>query len=620
MTHSPAPLTILQNLAFADDSSTARPLYLDAHSAPSTRVTGRTVAHVSAGETLSLASYFNAFAAGYWAHWTVVREVTLEVATTGRGTITVMRSDAAGAASVVDSHPISGASTSHFELSLTGFESGGWYWFDVAADDDVEITAASWQTAQAPVTAGLLSIAVTTFNKPDYCVRTLEALAENHALLAAVDKIFIIDQGDKKVADEQAFPAVAAALGEHLEIIDQANLGGSGGFSRGMVETLKREDSAFVMLLDDDVEVEPEGILRAVQFARLCASPTIVGGHMLDLNNKTVLHAFSEIVDRNRFMWGSPDPSQERHDFAEESLRDTPWLHARQDGDYNGWWMCLIPTTVLRTVGLSLPLFIKWDDSEYGLRAADAGFPTVSLPGAALWHISWLDKDDSLDWQAYFHARNRLIAALLHSPAPRGGTLLSEYRKQDLKHLLSMQYYTVTLRHQAFRDVLDGPAGLHAAMPTKLGEVRRSAAAFAETKVYPHDEAPAANEGERSYPPDEKRGPRGRALLLFIGKETLRHWFTSPRQKDVDAPQVRLSKRDATWWRVPGFDSALVDTGDGTGSSWYTRDRARFRGLWRESMRLNRALEKNWDRLRDQYRAAAPEITSVDEWEKTFRR
>ena len=40
-----------------------------------------------------------------------------------------------------------------------------------------------------------------------------------------------------------------------------------------------------------------------------------------------------------------------------------------------------------------------------------------------------------MDWQAYFHERNRLIAALLHSPFPKGGRILREsvqYRREAL--------------------------------------------------------------------------------------------------------------------------------------------------------------------------------------------
>ena len=174
-----------------------------------------------------------------------------------------------------------------------------------------------------------------------------------------------------------------------------------------------------------------------------------------------------------------------RHDFAQRNLRDTPWMHRRMDVDYNGWWMCLIPTEVIREIGLSLPVFIKWDDAEYGVRAKAAGFTTVSLPGAAVWHVSWIDKDDLVGWQSYFHARNRFIYALLHSPYEFGGGLVENSIKLDVKHNISMQYYTVQGRIEAMKDLLRGPAGLHDMLPTKLPEIRAMAQQFSEAQFKP---------------------------------------------------------------------------------------------------------------------------------------
>ena len=74
---------------------------------------------------------------------------------------------------------------------------------------------------------------------------------------------------------------------------------------------------------------------------------------------------------------------------------------------------------IVREIGLAIPVFIKWDDAEYALRARAAGYPTVSMPGVAAWHVPWLDKNDAQDWQAYYHLRNRVVTALLHSPLRR---------------------------------------------------------------------------------------------------------------------------------------------------------------------------------------------------------
>ncbi len=66
---------------------------------------------------------------------------------------------------------------------------------------------------------------------------------------------------------------------------------------------------------------------------------------MFDLYNRTVLHTFGEVVNPYRFQPSLP--SEEMilgHDFLSSNLRQTSWLHRRCDVDYNGWWMCLIPT------------------------------------------------------------------------------------------------------------------------------------------------------------------------------------------------------------------------------------------------------------------------------------
>ena len=162
-----------------------------------------------------------------------------------------------------------------------------------------------------------------------------------------------------------------AALGDQLSVIHQANLGGSGGFSRSMYETTYNEGSRYVLLLDDDVLVEPEGMLRA-RPSPICAArrPSSVG-HMINMYVRSLLHAYGETVNRFRFFWGPAPNSKHGHDFAMNPLRATRWLHRRIDVDYNGWWMCLIPTDVIREIGMSLPIFIKWDDAEFGLRARE---------------------------------------------------------------------------------------------------------------------------------------------------------------------------------------------------------------------------------------------------------
>ena len=103
---------------------------------------------------------------------------------------------------------------------------------------------------------------------------------------------------------------------------------------------------------------------------------------MFNIYNRSQLHSFGEIVQPWRFWWQTRLDGYAQWDFGARNLRSARWLHRRADVDFNGWFSCLIPRVVLEQIGLSLPLFLKWDDSEFGLRAKEAGFPTVSLPGS----------------------------------------------------------------------------------------------------------------------------------------------------------------------------------------------------------------------------------------------
>ncbi|MEV8218920.1 glycosyltransferase [Microbacterium sp. NPDC077391] len=629
---------VLQNVVFPlDRDPDLLPLYADpdtwsvideepvrvSNRAHLGNILGRHRARIVAGRRVSLGTYFNAFPASYWQHWTGVREVRLTVRTSGPATVLVYRSNGQGVRQRIDTREVTGDAVTSFDLSLTEYSDGGWIWFDVVADEKHAILeGAQWTTEQEPARRGKASLGITTYNKPDYCVDTLKALAASPDALEFVDRIFLIDQGTQLVAEQDGYDDVAAELGETLQVIRQGNLGGSGGFARSMHETLQRPESDFVQLLDDDVRLEPESLRRSIVFARYATTPVLVGGHMFDLLDRPKLHGWAEVVDEHPFMWRNLYQEKMPHDFGVANLRQSPLLHTRMDADYNGWWMCLIPLDAIRKVGLSLPAFIKWDDAEFCLRAGEAGFPTVSLPGVALWHVSWVNKDDTIDWQAYFHARNRIVAGLLHSNAPRGGRLLKHSLRVDLKHLMMMQYYPVALRARALRDVLSGPAHMRQNLATAMPAARKLAAEFPETVVHRDPSRVLhSRKGRQVYKrlkQHEYDSPSGLRLRWFTLRTLVAHWLHTPDPANVTQPEVEFGKGDAHWWRVPRFDSALVSSADGSGKNVYTRDRAQYRRMLTESVKLHRRLRRNWPKLQAEYRAALPQLVSDDSWRRIF--
>lgn len=608
----------LNNAAIRQSTATGRGIHPD-------QIESRTALRVRSGERLSFGTYFNGFPASYWRRWTVVDAVRLTIEVVGRGaTVIVYKSMANGRSQRVDAATTESAAggTFSFDLTLKPFVDGGWYWYDVVAgDDDALVRSAEW-TAEVPADRaahGTVDVAITTMNRPDFCAKLLGQMADDEDLRPYLDTVFVMEQGTDKVADSEYFPQVAGELGERLRIIEQGNLGGSGGYARGQLESVRKGTATYALMMDDDVVCEPEGIIRQVTFGDLARRPTIVGGHMFSLYSRSRLHSFGEIVQPWRFWWQTPLDGYSDWDLSARNIRSARWLHKRVDVDFNGWFSCLIPRVVLEEIGLSLPLFIKWDDSEFGLRAKEAGFPTVTFPGAAVWHVPWGDKNDALDWQAYFHVRNRFVAALLHSTYPRGGRMIRENLNHTIAHLVSMQYSTVAIRQLALEDVLAGPERLHELLPTRLAEVNAYRKQFTDAQLHvdPDDFAPV----RRTKPPRKGRDivevPGRLAQLITAGLAPIRH-LKGTRELSRSHPEVEIRAMDAKWWRLASYDSAVVSMNDGTSAALYQRDPERYRQQLKQTLEMHERLRREWPRLAAEYRAKLGDITSPEAWERTF--
>ncbi len=571
---------------------------------------------------LTFGTYFNAFPASYWRRWTDLDTVKLVVSASGHGTVFVYRSTAKGHVQRADAAVVSAADpqTVEFELPLKPFIDGGWYWFDIeGGDKELVLHSAEWGFETDRAERGTVSLGITTYNRPDFCLDQLVKLVAQPAVLDILDEVIVVDQGNQKVCDHELYAQVAADLGPRLRLIEQGNLGGSGGFSRAMDEAASKGSADYVLLLDDDVVCEPEGILRAVAFADLVKQPTIVGGQMFSLYDRTVMHAYGETVAKWRWFWGPAPKTRHGHNFAKRSLRSTKWLHRRVDVDYNGWWMCLIPTQVIREIGLSLPMFIKWDDAEFGLRAGEAGYPTVTMPGVAVWHVPWHEKDDTIDWQAYFHRRNRIVTALLHSPYERGGRLVRESFETQVKHLLSMQYGPAEMGLMAIQDILEGPERMHRDLRLRLGELNTLRKDYDDSIAKPDlDMFPRAR---RKKPP--RKGKLHTAPTSLIGRATTVvtggvRQVLPVRGLAMKHPEVNIAHVDLKWWLLAQFDSALVSSADGTSAAWYKRRPEKFRDLVSRSLTLHTQLAKEWPQLAQQYKDALPELSSPKTWHETF--
>jgi galactofuranosylgalactofuranosylrhamnosyl-N-acetylglucosaminyl-diphospho-decaprenol beta-1,5/1,6-galactofuranosyltransferase len=559
------------------------------------------------GAVVTTSTYFGVLPASYFQRWTNVTSVRLTLAyeASGGARISLCASDFHGNNRTLDSVEVDGTGTAAFTAHLDAFVDGGSLWMEAAAiGGSLTIADLTW-TAPGPEAIRPAALIICTFDRPQACTATVRAIADDDTVLDGIDAVYVIDQGSDPVLNQPAFGEVAAELGDKCVYLQQPNLGGSGGFSRGLFEVSRITDHANVILMDDDITCEPETVLRINAFANLAATPSIVGAQMLFQKNPRFLLASAEMADLATLRPGR---------WAVHGLHYADMVTERQtrrvDGTYTGWWTCLIPAEFIAAAGLPLPYFIKWDDIEYSLRALAAGFPVVTLPNAAVWHADfhWKDGDD---WVRYFDIRNSLITAALRDQV-NVKVAAKTLRWEIATYLVSMQYGRAHTVIQAIEDFLEGPSVLDDGGAAAMTRIRELRSKYFETVVHPA--VRTAELTGSTNPAMKPTDHRRKRLAQLMAKRLLSH-FTGR----LHPGPVTITAADASWWHVSRFNYAVITDASQTGVRIRRHDKQALISLTRHALRTLRRFRAQAPAAQERYRAASSQLASRENWRRLFQ-
>lgn len=614
---TPARITAQRGLFFGPTPRVPEDLYSRVERGIARR--GRAQVELTPGSAVSTNTYFGRFHATYWQRWTDVPDVEVELVVSGTGRVRLMASDTNKVWRIVDAYEADDAGAVPVRLrgAIDRFLDGGGMWLEITTETgELTVSDVRWTVATTrPVPP--TDVVICTFNRVDDCLNTLTALAGDPDALSTVGRVQVVDQGTDPLESRERFVEVSAALGERLRYVRQPNLGGAGGFTRGLFDATAGapEEHSDVLLMDDDVLLEPEILVRLTAFAASTRHPTIVGGQMLNLLHPAHLHISAERADPEDLKVGIPMEGalKEAYLLGFDQFELPINQERRVDTEYNGWWSCLIPAEIVRAIGYPLPLFFQWDDIEFGYRARAHGFPTVALPGAGVWHadFGWKDWDE---WHRYFNFRNGLITAALHTGfsttriVRRVGLLLSQY-------LVSMHYGLAATLLQAVEDFLEGPEILRDGSAAAAAEIRRIRAAYPETVVHPMSELPQHAPDFRAV--DVVRDPvhgTGPGSEVLTWAKRLAHLLAdrAPRESGF------VPAGDAAWWHVSTFRRAVVADMGETGFRVRTRDRARALELARRGARVLRRVRDEGPGVARRYADARAQLTSRANWARLY--
>jgi len=403
---------------------------------------------LSKGAKISSNTFFNSFYESYWNKFTSLDELQLVLQFKGRLRIDIFRDTGNSGCHKIEWKYVESTGDDATSIKLPRLELGqsGRIFFDIVAKEESRIYYMGLRTNNPPLRVPKLTIGICTFNREEYLLKNLGKLVQYTDHEKIISKIIVVSQGD-----DFRNPRLKQLIAEndHIQCIDQENLGGCGGFTRTMYESMRVEEANYHVLMDDDVQIDTRIITNLAAFISHLTKEVVVGGHMLDLLRPLILYEAGAIIQENTRI----KPQHHNIDLrVPDSLLP---FNSVQAVDYNAWWFCAVPKKYLREASYPAPIFIRGDDMEYGVRLQQMGVETVSMPGIAVWHEPFYVKAGG--WQTYYDSRNRLILASVYPERFRLESPL--YMLWIMMKALSVHdYQSASLVQMAIEDFMKGPA------------------------------------------------------------------------------------------------------------------------------------------------------------------
>lgn len=550
------------------------------------------------GVTLSFDTYFGAFFEQHWRLHTRLRDLILHVSAQGRYELRVLRRTPDNVY-LLHEQTVDGEGPVRVTIApeALNFRQHGFLYLEITARDArVSLFDASWWAEQEDLGRPGLAVVFCTFNRDADIARNLCTLAHDAALMERLARVYVVSQGRPGLDRQPAIAPVLARHGDKVRLVEQKNFGGAGGFGRGLIEAIDDEAVTHVAFLDDDIEVEPDSLLRMVAFFALAKNDIPVGGHMLDSVQPLRLFEAGAIINGGNWTFQPQHSSLEiAHPESLARLLNPSAVH------YNGWWCLGFSLRLLEQTGMPLPVFIRGDDVEFGIRLYERGIHTLPLPGVAVWHEPFYLKIGS--WQLYYETRNMLITAVLHfGLSPRGVTV--RMAKHLLTHLLTFRYYSSALIVRGIQDFMRGPAILRES-PQAL---HASLVPFAEQ--YPTSKTPRGRVLPPLPVPPMPRRAAGFALAM--ARILLRNALRPSRP---GAPH-RLEVGNFVWIVLGRADHVAVDTWWDYDLPTFHRSREAFREIGWSGLTTLAALYRGLPGLAASWRDASRELTTVPSWRR----
>lgn len=461
------------------------------------------------------------------------------------------------------------------------------------------------RVAEEQINSVKIALCTTTFLKEDYIIPNIE-LVKNE-VLAADDVIaknfhmFVIDNG--RTLDAEALSD------EGVTVLPNPNVGGSGGFARGMMEAMKHDENfTHVLLMDDDVSISTESLRRTFNLLSLATGKyknAFINGAMLVAEEPNrQFEDVSYVV--NSGAYASVKPNKYYMDQQQYIVRNEH-IDVEIPKAYGAWWFSCIPVSAIEQVGLPLPLFVRCDDVEYGMRAKPI---YMTMNGICVWHDGFMGRSRaSVD--SYQYVRNFLIMIAMTDCSSQDLFMLRMERALRLQ-LRVMSYDAADLILDGIADYLKGPDYFASLNGEEV--IKRN-----------------AKKNEKLVPLDELAEPYRNVTYnkRLLGDQSyikpfLKLMRTLPYDRHLLPDVLLRDTPEAVFYsglsilspRTIGTKTLVAIDLEGNQGAVRHMDRERYQAIMDRMARLKAEMKEHGDEVRAAYKQAQPYLTSTEFWEK----
>lgn len=296
-----------------------------------------------------------------------------------------------------------------------------------------------------------IGIGICTFKREAFIEKNLRILKNSilenpSSPLYGRLEVFIADNGQSLDREK---------LGtDRVHINPNRNLGGAGGFTRNLIEILKHNDElgiTHVLLMDDDIVIEPAALVNTYTILALLKEEFLeafVGGAMLRLDMQYIQ------VEAGA-SWNGGRLNSLKRDLDLRECENCLYNELEEYTEFNAWWYCCFPIDVVREDNLPLPIFIRGDDLEYGLRNMKH---LILMNGICVWHEPFENKYSS--FLEYYITRNQLIDNSFHCQWFGTKHLAHDILLHTMQELMYYRYRNMDIYLKGIMDFLKGPEWL----------------------------------------------------------------------------------------------------------------------------------------------------------------